>query len=131
MITTRFYWRPPIQSQWDSAWPTLARLAKKLLKLVQCFLLVLLLVLGQAKIGQVGSWNSHFKVCYVSNRVVTPGDTIDDIGGISFKNFNSHYNAYPCAYLTAAAAIGIQKEEIDLFIKRLQKVFDAVKHEMK
>ena len=62
---------------------------------------------------------------------MTPGDSTDDIGGVLFKNFNSHYNAYPCAYLTAAAAIGIQKEEIDRFIKRLQKVLDAVKHEMK
>ena len=39
-----------------------------------------------------------------------------------FKNFGSHSNEYPCSYLTAASAIGIKKKDIELFIKRLQKV---------
>lgn len=63
-------------------------------------------------------------------RVVAPGEN-KQIGEYLFKNFNSHSNSYPCSYLTCAAAIGIKKEEIDLFIKRLEKVLDSAKHESK
>lgn len=59
---------------------------------------------------------------------MTPGEN-KEMGGIIFENFNSHFNSYPCPYITAAAGIGIKKEEIDSFVKRLQKALDAVKHE--
>lgn len=61
-------------------------------------------------------------------RVVAPGDN-KQIGEYLFKNFNSHSNSYPCSYLTCAAAIGMKKEEVDSFIKRLQKILDSAKHE--
>lgn len=61
-----------------------------------------------------------------SVRVITPGDT-KDFGKISFKNFNSHSNDYPSTYLTAAATIGINKTEIDIFIKSLDKILSSVK----
>lgn len=59
---------------------------------------------------------------------MTPG-TEKEMGGVVFENFNSHSKSYPCAYLTAAAAIGVKRDEIDSFIKRLQKTLDIVKHE--
>lgn len=31
----------------------------------------------------------------------------------------SHSNDYPCAYLNAASAIGIKKQDVDVFLKRL------------
>lgn len=78
------------------------------------------------EITQIGSMLFTRNVTGV--RVVTPG--VDkDIGSVLFNNFNSHSKVYPCAYLTAAAAIGVKKEEIDSFIKRLQKILDQVKHE--
>lgn len=33
----------------------------------------------------------------------------------------SHTNCYQCPYLNAASAIGIKKQDVDLFIKKLDK----------
>lgn len=41
----------------------------------------------------------------------------------------SHTNNYPCAYLNAASAIGMKVQEVDLFIKRLDKCLKAIKKE--
>ena len=59
-------------------------------------------------------------------RVVAPGKD-NNISGYDFKNFGSHSNVYPCAYLTAAAAIGMTKADVDLFIKRLDDVLTKLK----
>ena len=54
-------------------------------------------------------------------RVVAPGKN-NTVSGIQFINYGSHSNEYPCAYMTAAAAIGMTKNDVDLFITRLDKV---------
>ena len=59
-------------------------------------------------------------------RVVVPG-TRKTIGPHTFDNWGSHFDGYPCAYFTAAAAIGMKKEEVDTFVKRLDKVFTKFK----
>lgn len=41
----------------------------------------------------------------------------------------SHTNNYPCAYLNAAAAIGMKTQDVDLFIKRLDKCLKTVRKE--
>lgn len=46
-----------------------------------------------------------------------------EVSGHTFQGFGAHSNNYRCAYLTAAAAIGMTKEDVDSFIKRLDKVF--------
>jgi O-phospho-L-seryl-tRNASec:L-selenocysteinyl-tRNA synthase len=56
----------------------------------------------------------------IFHRVVAPGTT-KVINGYEFPNWGSHSNEYPCAYLTAAAAIGMTKDEVDTFLKRLDK----------
>lgn len=33
----------------------------------------------------------------------------------------SHTNSYHCAYLNAASAIGMTKQDVDVFLKRLDK----------
>ena len=72
-------------------------------------------------------WSNKFQIyILIENRVVAPGES-KDVNGLKFENFGSHSNTYPIAYFSVASAIGIKKEEIDLFIKRLQKVLDAVK----
>lgn len=76
------------------------------------------------EITQIGSMLFTRNVTGV--RVITAGET-KVIGDISFKNFNSHTNNYPSSYLTAAATIGINKTEIDIFIKSLQKILSSIK----
>jgi len=56
------------------------------------------------------------------HRVVTRG-TEQEIAGRQFTGFGAHHSDYPCTYLTAAAALGITKTDIDTFIRRLDKVF--------
>lgn len=43
------------------------------------------------------------------------------IGEYTFENYGGHSDNYPYAYFTAAAAIGICKEDVDTFIERIQK----------
>ncbi len=59
-------------------------------------------------------------------RVVAKGD-VKEVSGHTFHGFGGHTNHYPCSYLTAAAAIGMQKHDVDLFIKRLDKVLTKLK----
>jgi len=47
--------------------------------------------------------------------------TTKKIGKFSFTGYGAHCNSFPCSYLTVAAAIGIKKEEVDGFMKRLDK----------
>ena len=54
--------------------------------------------------------------------MIAPGEA-KIIGGYTFKNWGSHSDNYPCIYMTAAAAIGLEAEEIDTFLKRLEKIF--------
>lgn len=62
-------------------------------------------------------------------RVLVPAD-VKEIGGCKIKDFGRHFDNYPTSYLTVSASIGIKKDDIDLFIKRLHKVFENVeKHE--
>ena len=49
------------------------------------------------------------------------------IGGHTFTNWGAHCNAYPTAYFTAAAAIGMKREEVDIFAKKLEKTFTKFK----
>lgn len=66
----------------------------------------------------------------VSGARVVPRGTIKEIGGHVFEGFQSHTNSYPCAYLTAAAAVGMSKDDVDLFIKRLDKVLAKVQRKI-
>lgn len=58
--------------------------------------------------------------------MVSPG-TSKTIGGYTFTNWGSHSNDYPHPYLTAAAAIGMNRQEIDTFCKRLDKTLTKFK----
>jgi len=46
-----------------------------------------------------------------------------EITGHRFTGFGAHHSDYPCTYLTAAAALGITKLDVDSFIRRLDKMF--------
>lgn len=58
-------------------------------------------------------------------RVVIPSKE-KEISGLMFKNFGSHSNNYPSAYLTVASAIGVTKNDIDIFIKKIDKIFSSL-----
>ncbi len=58
-------------------------------------------------------------------RVVTGKDK-KNVAGLWFSGFGAHTDAYPTAYLTAAAAIGMTKNDVDVFIARLKRVLASV-----
>ena len=43
------------------------------------------------------------------------------VGPYEFKNYGGHCDNYPHAYFSAASAIGIEKQDVDAFIDRLDK----------
>jgi O-phospho-L-seryl-tRNASec:L-selenocysteinyl-tRNA synthase len=45
-----------------------------------------------------------------------------NFNGFAFSNWGSHLDNFPNSYFTAACAIGMKFEEIDLFLSRLEKV---------
>lgn len=58
-------------------------------------------------------------------RVVTCQDE-KTIGGYKFEGFGSHHSHYPVPYFTVAAAIGMTTNDVDIFCKKLDKVFSKV-----
>jgi len=61
--------------------------------------------------------------CSVCAHSVVARNTQQEVAGYNFSGFGAHYSSYPCSYLTAAAALGVTKEDIDSFIRRLDKSF--------
>ncbi|XP_048448136.1 O-phosphoseryl-tRNA(Sec) selenium transferase [Rhincodon typus] len=57
----------------------------------------------------------------VSGARVVPVGSEQIINGYTFQGFMSHINRYPCPYLNAASAIGMKRQDVDLFIKKLDK----------
>lgn len=53
------------------------------------------------------------------------------MGKYEFRNYGGHIDNYPHAYFTSAAAIGVRKEEIDVFIDRLDKNWRQYLKELK
>lgn len=53
-------------------------------------------------------------------RVVAPNQ-IKTIAGVTLKGWGAHHPNYPNGYLTAAAALGMTKADVDTFVGRLEK----------
>ena len=65
----------------------------------------------------------------VSGVRVVSGSDRKNVAGIWFDGFGSHMDKYPCSpYLTAAAAVGMTKQEVDTFVERIEKVLLSFKH---
>ena len=71
-----------------------------------------------------------FNRCVSGTRVV-PKAVHKKVCGIDFDGFGSSVNDYPHAYLTAACAIGLSEQEVDLFLKRLDKTLGEFKKKYK
>jgi len=68
----------------------------------------------------------------VSGVRVISGNDRKNVAGIWFDGFGSHSDKYPSSpYLTAAAAIGMTKLEVDTFAERLGKVLSSFKSKEK
>jgi O-phospho-L-seryl-tRNASec:L-selenocysteinyl-tRNA synthase len=63
----------------------------------------------------------------VSGTRVIGLDEKKEVSGITFPAYGAHHDTYLFPYLTASASIGMTKEEIDIFIRRLRKVFQQHK----
>ena len=59
-----------------------------------------------------------FQRCISGARVFAPGKS-QRICGHDFANYGSHHPAYPHAYLNAAAAIGMTRQDVDVFLQKL------------
>merc|ERR1719316_1555348 len=49
------------------------------------------------------------------------GAFMKSIDGHMFENYGAHHDAYPHCYLPAAAAIGATREELEVFLQRLDE----------
>eukprot|EP00039_Didymoeca_costata_P007386 m.99126 g.99126 ORF g.99126 m.99126 type:complete len:473 (-) comp13666_c0_seq3:83-1501(-) len=61
-----------------------------------------------------------FSRCVSGTRVVLTNEK-KTIADHKFQGYGAHLDEYTCPYLTAAAAIGMDKDEVDVFVDRLQK----------
>jgi O-phospho-L-seryl-tRNASec:L-selenocysteinyl-tRNA synthase len=58
----------------------------------------------------------------VCGRVVPVG-TVCKVSGCELVGFGSHCSKYPVPYFTAAAALGLTRSDVDVFIKKLFKIY--------
>ena len=63
------------------------------------------------------------KTVLIANRVIDPAAPGMNIAGFSFPHYGAHCNNYGTPYLTVAAAIGLQRQEVDSFFKILSRTF--------
>jgi len=47
------------------------------------------------------------------------GKVSEPVPGLPLVNFGAHLDDYPASYLTAAAALGVTRRDIDEFVRRL------------
>lgn len=67
-----------------------------------------------------------FKRCVSGTRVVPRGEE-KQMGGATFVGFGSSTDFYPHAYMTAACAIGVSRNEVTEFFSRLDKTMKEAK----
>lgn len=62
----------------------------------------------------------------VSGSRVVPKNAQKTIEGYSFTGYGSHCDDYPYPYLTVAVAVGMDRDECDIFLKRFDKVMSTL-----
>ena len=63
-----------------------------------------------------------FGRCVSGTRVVARGKRAE-VGGLAFAGYGAHHDAYPCDYLTVAAALGTREADIEELLQRLARCF--------
>ncbi|XP_045737336.1 O-phosphoseryl-tRNA(Sec) selenium transferase isoform X1 [Mirounga angustirostris] len=94
-------------------------------------LAVTLKTLGEHQDRAITQLGSMLFTRQVSGARVVPLGSVQTVSGHTFRGFMSHADHYPCAYLNAAAAIGMKTQDVDLFMKRLDKCLKTVRKEQK
>ncbi|CAG7830853.1 unnamed protein product [Allacma fusca] len=72
-----------------------------------------------AVISKLGSMLFLRSVC--GARVVPCDQTVKSIDGYDFQGWGSHCKEYPYPYITAAASIGMETKDVDLFVEKLEE----------
>lgn len=72
-----------------------------------------------------------FTRCASGARVLVNTDKETSVGGLTFRNFGQSSNDYPHAYLTVAAALGMNTEDVDDFFVRLTSCAEDIKRKAK
>lgn len=88
------------------------------------------------KAGQTDAQTKHvsflgsmlFKRCVSGTRVVARGAK-QNVAGIGFTGFGAHCDAYPCDYLTVAAALGTSKADVLSFLSKLKQCYLALQEQ--
>ncbi|WIA16718.1 hypothetical protein OEZ85_013372 [Tetradesmus obliquus] len=85
-----------------------------------------------AAAGGGGSSKKHVDVTFFGamlwarnvsgTRVLTCGKQ-QDVAGITFADYGCHISGYPHPYMTAAAALGTTKADVDVFVVRLVRAY--------
>ena len=83
---------------------------------------------GGADVSALGAM--LFNRCVSGTRVV-PNGAQKKVCGILFRGFGSSVDDYPHSYLTAACALGLREEEVDLFVRRLDKTLAEFRKKQK
>lgn len=60
----------------------------------------------------------------VTGARVVDGKSVKDINGHVFHSWGAHSDHYLTQYLTTAASIGMQKSDVDSFVKKLSKILE-------
>lgn len=75
--------------------------------------------------GLLDIHNGRILVNTLSRVVPCDGKNEKKISCHNFKNYGSSYDAYPQPYLALASAIGMERREIEILMKKLANVIDA------
>uniref|UniRef100_UPI00358EDA67 O-phosphoseryl-tRNA(Sec) selenium transferase-like n=1 Tax=Myxine glutinosa TaxID=7769 RepID=UPI00358EDA67 len=80
-------------------------------------------ILGTTEVMRLGSmlFTRHVSGARVISRGVE-----SVVGGYKFEGFGAHSSHYPCAYLNAAASIGITRKDVDRFIMCLDHCLSSL-----
>mmetsp|Transcript_17354 Transcript_17354/g.25723 ORF Transcript_17354/g.25723 Transcript_17354/m.25723 type:complete len:464 (+) Transcript_17354:164-1555(+) len=63
-------------------------------------------------------------------RVIENKGDVKNLANIDFLNYGASIDAYPFPYLTLACAIGSKENDLERFVGKLEKVYDAVEKKL-
>eukprot|EP00055_Hartaetosiga_balthica_P012691 m.62429 g.62429 ORF g.62429 m.62429 type:complete len:502 (-) comp8030_c3_seq3:1882-3387(-) len=75
---------------------------------------------------EVTAFGSTLFLKRVSGVRVVSTKATKELCGTTFKGYGAHHDDYPYAYMTAASAIGLTEDEVDVFAQRLDAALTKV-----
>jgi len=76
-------------------------------------------------------WGKIVALCWLKLNILCQQRVVSTVvtktfHGVTFQGFDAHCDNYGTPYLTAAAALGMEKPEVDIFITRLSKLLSQL-----